>query len=627
MAQTVYTLIFPVAVECSQTGEMTDIRIVKCRVSTNEINSVSKNKNMSNLFQYELCDIDIAAILDTSVYTVSLVDMSKDKTLRNKLCNSLPRYHLLSLRGVAAITYVCTDGQIINPYVYHPLVSHKGDKITKIHGFFDYTGKFHTDIQEIPMRPAFSEDIKKLRENKFCMMRNDELPLPLHSAETLTASLPSVAVTSSHCFLQVSLKAPLRVGTTATEAAVQSLLGNPYIRHAMNTMQYTRNADIPVISVPEGVQCAYITEDKPVLQGLKLPTTLKQLNLKVHTTPQLQGIEQTHLTHLIMYVEELTQFYLPAKFKATLDVKGTYLVLQCCKKAHYMGEVLNLSPMMYDAHDLQLVFYGQPWDTVCMPLAITTIKYVGRIERPVFNLLVTMPQLQTVSLSKITHCATVCVEFDANIAGAKQVNINFQTVQNWVAFDVVAKTAHNNGYADVDGTKQILNICVGTPMVVKAYNQSFATLNVSTDCSISENILANYIPTLLLFIRKPVLEKGQKMAAAGTTHIKANVERLCILIDSYAKEGPTKDIYIDGCVKNIEVSFTTALTEKYHEMNIKRIRIHVKRGSVITFARQKRVYTYGNSFAFAQDAVNFKTHTQKLDVSQQAAELILIQDL
>lgn len=605
MAEQVYTLLIPVALLYTNNWQLQAIRIVRCKVVCKEggclRNRVTPAKAKGAFFQSQLYTLQIDAIKQTEVIEISLTNFSEHKRLRAFVYgNDGVRG---SIYGVSTITCV-VDGKAVNPNVYHPLVSHIGDKTVCIHGFFDYTGTWHEGIMDIPAREPFITELNAL---KTMCIKNASFTLAMIqnqmiSKETILAGLALVQVGNVPSMVLSVMNAPDTAAVAATALVDSGVVEDIHLEHT-GRKAYRPKVFTPVMIIPYGVQNVMFSVGQSVkeipLKSVMLSQDLNELDLFLPVSPAIIGIAQHTLTNYVLHYAKLTTFEMPLRICGTLYNKDAAVIVES-QYAEYISQCLNLSERTTDLNRLNIMLGGQAWDTIIAPVPRSALYITSKVERPEFKLCLTPPRVSITNKAKATSSASFGMIFDGDMTNNKLATLDLRAMTEWKYVNVTTQVLLDGDKPkQVDGRKQLVKVLLGT-LTQKALAdvKKPAYFGLSTDRTVSEEIFAPNIPYLSYTLRKPRLTKSIDTNTAGRTVIHGNIDTLIIVIESQAGETPIKDIYIDGTVGSI--SICVAGYKGSPAEDLRRIRVRVKNRSSVNISDSTSQY-YGRYFCRGAD--------------------------
>lgn len=656
MGDYAYTLLIPVALLYTEDEQFDALRVVKCKVKCSELvyskhkDEVLRSKEWSLKYGYisqeeyneavaklamsvgssvipaAMSTLVVDKIVSQTVVEVSLREFSKDKTLRQQLISSVNNYNTtgIHINGVREITRVYKD-RVVGKGILYPLISFKGIVTQRVLGFFDFTGALHTGTNDIPCQYPYTHELNILC-NKSCVTNSDiddiayktdmgdilaHAKAPTDTTATLLGSIALSERISVSCFVQQ----PQKVDTAA--AAAHMLMGRSVQEQIFRVDNYYQPELLqPTLLVPDAVHSVVIQElhntpDEKALRLLRIPTSVKSISLLGTYSPQISGLRSVQLHKYSVHVKKLTQFDLPKGISGDIIDANACFYLGCTR-ANYLGPALNLSAVMTDAREIQLDFGELPWDTVAVPCVRGKFILNAGINRPEFKVMTT-PQRNTIaSKTGVNTSATAGIVFDTTTGGAqKHVLLNFGALTPWYAMDISLATHVPNGYNNFDGTQNKVQLILGAEGKLRRYVAAYP-MSLTTDCSMMENIVVQNMGVLYYVLRKLPLKKGEKLKASGATHITGNIGTLHILIEPHAGIDPVKDIYIDGAVQNIMVSFSASLDSGIKsrgtlEENLAHVRVHIRDKSQLTSVKQDAgIAVYGNPCKLSEDGIKYK---------------------
>ena len=631
MAQDIYTLILPVALLYTEDGKFDALRVVKCKVRSSEpVYPMSKDgwrevyashvrtgrmtqeqfeekkrtelllTTRNNVVASAMRTLIVDEVISSTVVEVSLQNFTTDKAIRQALVHSSNAANKVFIKGVRTITRIYKSG-VVGEGILYPLLSVKDYVTQRFVGFFDYTGKWHEGTADIPCREPYTSEFKLLRNKSYVPDARADTDI----TETLLGSIGRASSYDISCVVSQQL-----IQNTSAIAA-QTLMGVQAVSEfIVNTF---RNPELfaPVMTAPEGAYKTKIQEprtqakDKQIRQ-LWVPQSMKDIELDCVQSPQIVGINNTHLHNYALTCTELNRFDLPALISGDITEKDTTFGLKCAR-ANYIGSLLNLSAIMTDALDVHLSLGGQPWDAISLPCARTVNRLYACVNRPVFKV-ITTPQRYTRTRNNATNTGiNVGLVFDTTTGTAqKQALLNLSAMTPWNITEVALSTHAPQGHNNFDGTQNKVQIALGAARASDGYNRA-GTLIFATDCSVTEDILLQDIPVMYYTVHKLKLKKGENFGVSGATHITGNIGTLHILIEPYAGTGPIKDIYIDGTVKNVIVSFSEAVEgEKKRgtvEENLSRVRIHTQSKIRSLILQDAYAYAHGRQYKLTEAGI------------------------
>lgn len=648
MAQNVYTLLIPVALLYTEENQFDALRVVKCKVTCSKpVYSKYKDETLkskkwslrmgyitqeeydkaaaniavsagSTIIPAAMSTLIVDKLVSYAVVEISLRDFTKDKSLRQQLVSSVSNFSTMgvNINGVRAITQVYKD-KVVGRGILYPLISFEGIATKCIHGFFDFTGAWHEGVNCIPCQPPYIQELRLLQHSS-CLSGFDLNAAVLQNGakDTDATLLGSIALSERQnpsCFIQQVQK----VDTAA--AAARMLMGQSENGQIFRVGDYYNSELLqPTILVPQDacsviIQEAHNTQEAKALRRLHVSAGVKKISLMSRYSPEIVGWQRVQLHDYSGNFKELTQFALPERICADITDTSTSFVLSC-DRANYLGPVLNLSAVMTDAHNIQLYLGNQPWDSIVAPCARSKFILNARINRPDFKV-VTTPQRNTITpRGAATTTVESAIVFDTTTGGVqKQVLLNFGTLTPWYGMYIALATHAPDGYNNFDGTQNKVQLLIGVEGKLRRYVKE-NPMSLTTDCSMTENIIAQNISVLYYALRKLPLKKGEQLKASGSTHITGNIGVLHILIEPHASKGPVKDIYIDGSVQNIVVSFTdsvaTEVTTKMRgtlEDNLAHVRVHIKDKSHLTsVVPEAGAVAHGRVYKLTENGVTHK---------------------
>lgn len=609
-------LLFPVALLYDKDNQPDALRVVRCRVMLKRISDTYRDStaiSKNNIVPANCETLLIDKVMEHEVFELSLSNLDKDKSLRRLLFKNMHNAGKITgmgkINGVRNITSILADGTIVGAQIYHLLISHVGNALESIHGFFDYTGTWHAGIAEIVNKEPFMSELKMLHNtiiipvsNKFWASQEQGW-----GASTCLASMPMNAWGTE---LLLNKVLP-RYGATAADLAAQQLMLNSedsglHVNDRKGVI-YNPDGTKPVEIIPHGVSQAYLFErgkngQAPVrTQRIMLPHALNTLHIRAMTMPEVQGLQNTNLQHYFIRCHDLVRLDMPGSLKGTVTGTSTEFKLNCVN-SKYFGSTFNLAGIMTDASKVELNMGAQAWDTVILPHTSSRLASAFVVDKPRFNLGIA-PVRNVASSRTPTTRAVLGVMFDNTDNSERHAYLDLHELKGWQDIKIATQLKCRDDFNGIDGTKSVLHLLGANPYTVDGSPYRYDVLTLRTDCSVSEEIQVPYIPSLVITVDKLRLRKKENLAAAGTMRIKGNVSELCIVINVSKMKEATKHIYIDGTVDMVTFQLTTSegISGEVLREQLKRVCLHVRNASSVRYAPRCFVDVSGITYEVDDD--------------------------
>lgn len=621
-----YTLIIPVALLYDKDWQLQKMRIVRCKVACIENDCYSHPETIAKAkgtyFQSQLYTLNIADIKQTEVIEISMTNFSEHKGLRTLVYGNDGVKG--SIYGVSTITSV-VDGKAVNPNVYHPLLSHIGDRTLCIHGFFDYTGAWHAGITDIPAREPFIAELELLRnicvrKASFTLTSIQEQQL---SKETMLGDIAMIRAGNSPTMILSAMSANDTAAAAATTLMSSATSEDVYSEYTGRKV-YRPKVITPIMTIPYGVQAALFHASVPFDKGklvkcIMLSQDLDELKIVLHMSPMVRGIAHHTLTSYTLHCANLSTFDLPKRICGTVYNKDAMIDISSYT-ADYIGQCLNISERTTDLKTLDIKIGGQAWDSIISPAPRSTLELITKVERPEFKFCLTPPVTGNKGKIKATSQAAIDILYDGDMEKPKLTVLDLRVLNEWKQIGITTQVLLDTGNVKrVDGRKQVTKVILGNSSAKASSTAAKpAYFCLSTDRTVSEEIYATHIPYFSYTLRKPRLKKAVDTSIAGQTIIHGDIDTLIITIESQVEDTPTKDIYIDGTVRNI--SICRSGYQGNHTDNLRRVRVHVKDRNSVNIVARRSPY-YGRYFRRGAEIPELKAcTTDKGDVVMTVGE-------
>lgn len=589
------SILYPVAALYSATCELSAVRFVRCYVQCTDLMLCRSSNKTRDLLVYEIQHIVISKLLSYEVKEISLTDFKTDIGLRNRLVLLVRNYDVdkleIRLRGTCAVPTVYASGQVVNPCIYQPVLSFRRMEVAagagrsrqladiRLHGFFDYTGAWHMGTTDLPNREPFVTELRKLSSMPFILTKIPEA-LPETMLANMFVACNKDMMLSKRVYTPLPLVKP--TVTVMTQEAAQYLMQDvrglvsqdDFTLYYVDEGNATLRLHMPWIA--QKLRCTLFADLFPeALEKLKsaiivqMSPNAKQVQISTDCNVLLQGMQSLILQEYIIDSADNLCVTWPREFARNLLYER--VELRMLLGQHVTTDTptkFNLAARCTTMKNMQIETAVQLWDAVTLPIAKFGTRFASCVTRAQFALrlapCIDSSMYKTNTFAKQENGLYINYEFAVRIGLVYRQNevqhkhslLDLREIKNWWHVDISVTTeADSAGY--YDATNHVTEVLLGgTNVNVQLASGSQINRKVvftyCTDCTVTDRIIAQgEISDMICYIRSTKIPMG--IVNLGAMHIKADIDKLVIVLLDKGNTTEIKHIYIDGNVREIAV--------------------------------------------------------------------------